>query len=47
MGCGFCEEALSGLIGGLISLIAFIVFPLMQIFLDSIKIIFEKIGLKE
>ncbi len=46
MGCGFCEKTFSGLIGGLVSLVTFIVFPILQMLWATVMIIFEKLGLK-
>lgn len=44
MGCEVCEQSFAALLGGVVSIIYFILFPLMQIFLASIKVIFEKMG---
>ncbi len=41
--CSSCTQAFSGLVAGIISLIWFILFPMIQIFLASMQIIFEKI----
>ncbi len=46
MGCGLCEQAFSGLVGGFVSLVSFIVVPASQIFLASIKMIFEKVKIR-
>ena len=43
MNCGFCVEALSGLTGGLIALVSFIFFPVMQVVFAFFGLIIDKI----
>ncbi len=44
--CSGCESALSGLVSGLVSLVSFIVFPILQISIATIKLVVEKIKFK-
>lgn len=43
MTCGFCEEALSSLMAGIVALISFVLFPMIQIFFASCRMVFDKI----
>lgn len=46
MSCEFCGQALSGLAAGLVSLLTFIIIPIFEILLASLKILYEKVGRK-
>ena len=43
MNCGFCGEALSGLMSGLVALVSFIVVPIIQIMFAFSGLIIDKI----
>lgn len=45
MSCGFCEESVSGLVVGTISLFSFIFIPIIEILIASIKLLIEKMNL--
>lgn len=47
MMCTGCESLLSGLVGGFISLISFILIPVSEIFFALIKMVFEKVRVKQ
>lgn len=46
MGCEVCTQSISALVGGLISLVFFIINPLIELFFASVRMIFEKVKIK-
>lgn len=44
MNCSFCGQALFGLVSGFVTLAFFVVIPMVQIFMASVKLVIEQVA---